>query len=94
MPYPSDSLSTLAACASAECGERMVVMRYHLDESCTYRPGDETCFRTDCQINCMRNFRDQMDTDVPLVSQHKQNGHQRVGFWQSLFTRRATQTTH
>ncbi|HOB74474.1 MAG TPA: hypothetical protein PKG54_08105 [Phycisphaerae bacterium] len=37
--------------------------------SCTYTPGDETCFRTDCQIKCMRNYQDQLDCDIPLVTQ-------------------------
>jgi hypothetical protein len=69
-------------------------MQYHVDESCTYRPGEETCFRTDCQYVCVRNFRDQSDSDIPLTVQAKQNGQHHPSLWQSLFGRRTAQSTH
>lgn len=63
-------------------------MSYHLDESCTYHAGDETCFRADCKIVCMRNFRDQLDTDIPLVSQNRKPAQPPAGLWHTLFHRR------
>lgn len=44
-------------------------MSIKLSPSCTYTTGDETCFRTDCHIKCMRNYQDQLDCDIPLVAQ-------------------------
>jgi hypothetical protein len=34
--------------------------------NCTYRAGDETCYRPDCPNACVRNYRDQLVGDLPL----------------------------
>jgi hypothetical protein len=60
--------------------------------SCTYTPGDETCFRPDCPITCMRNYKDQGDCDIPLVSQAPKAEPQPVSWWRALFGRREART--
>ena len=39
-----------------------------LDSSCIYESGDGTCFRPECPKSCVRNWRDQVVTDVPVVA--------------------------
>lgn|GEM_PF-4977529 len=36
-------------------------------DECTYRPGEGTCWRPDCPRCCVRNFRDQFASDVPVL---------------------------
>jgi hypothetical protein len=33
---------------------------------CTYRLGNGTCLRPDCPKCCVRNYRDQMGSDLPV----------------------------
>lgn len=35
---------------------------------CTYRPGDVTCFNGECPRACVRNYRDQGVSDVPMAT--------------------------
>ncbi|GMV97036.1 MAG: hypothetical protein HRF43_19290 [Phycisphaerae bacterium] len=41
-------------------------MTFKPDPSCTYRETEGVCYRTDCPLACMRNYRDQMDCDIPI----------------------------
>lgn len=38
---------------------------------CTYHEGDGTCYRPDCPKCCVRNYRDQLDTDLPVDLPHQ-----------------------
>jgi hypothetical protein len=60
-------------------------MSAKLSPDCTYKTGDETCVRTKCPISCMRNYEDQADTDIPLVSQAKKEPPKPVSWWWSHF---------
>lgn len=66
-------------------------MTYKPSPSCTYHEGDETCFRKDCPICCVRNYRDAQDSDIPLVTIQKRPEHEHApGWWQTHFGRRVS----
>lgn len=69
-------------------------MSAKLSPDCTYKSGDETCVRTKCPISCMRNYEDQIDTDIPLVSQAKRVEPKPVGWWKSHFGGGGKRATH
>lgn len=37
-------------------------------DECTYHSGEGTCWRPDCPRCCVRNFRDQFASDVPVLA--------------------------
>jgi hypothetical protein len=61
------------------------LMNTRPSDDCTYKSGDETCFRPDCPISCMRNYKDQLNSDVPLVSQAPKAQPQPPSWWQARF---------
>ncbi len=58
-------------------------MSAKLSPDCTYKSGDETCFRADCPMVCMRNYRDQAGSDMPLISQARRPEPKPQSWWQT-----------
>lgn len=61
------------------------VMNEKLSPDCEYRPDEQTCVREKCPISCMRNYQDQADSDIPLVTQAKPPEPQKVSWWRAHF---------
>lgn len=62
-------------------------MTFKPDPSCTYHSGDETCFRPDCRIVCVRNYRDALDCDIPAHANGKKAEKPAPSWWQSHFAK-------